>query len=238
MNKPDCGNHRTGHPRWAQLMANTWNSFSEIRRTQQATRSVSPSHVRLTGFVNFARRVSPTGNVATDPSDTQDSYASSDLTGERRYLTTGTATATPTTALKRAPTFSRNHRLDTVSGSIGVCSSSCCPTGSFSSLTKSPLNTCLGIWLPRSIASQRMEIRDDVADVLIPQRLAMPDLFPIRVTKIRTPRDDDGPQALIAYERQIAGVGNLSWALLMTGSATDSDDLLSMFGIAYRVRRI
>src|SRR5882757_8069106 len=196
MTKPDCGNHRTGHPKWAQLIANTWKSLSEIRRTQQATRSVSPSQSRLTGLVNFARRVSPIGNVATDPSDTQDLYAASDLTGERRYLTTGTATATPTTALKRAPTFSRNHRLDTVNGSTGVCSSSSCPTASFSSLTKSPHNACLGIWLPRSIASQRMEIRHDVADVLIRQGLAMPDLFPIRVTKIRTPRDDDGPQAL------------------------------------------
>src|SRR5258708_15614129 len=134
MNKPDCGNHRTGHPKWAQLIANTWKSFSEIRRTQQAIRSVSPSHARLTGFANFAKRVSPTGNVSADPSDTQDLYASSDWTGERRYLTTGTATATPTTALKRAPTFSKNHRLDTVNGSTGVCSSSTFPTASFSSL--------------------------------------------------------------------------------------------------------
>src|SRR5580704_4661547 len=135
MNKPDCGNHRTGHPKWAQLIANPWNSLSEIRRTQQATRSVSPSHSRLTGFVNFARRVSPTGNVSRGPSDIQDLYASSDFTGERRYFTTGTATATPTTALNNAPTLSNNHRLDTVNGSTGVCSSSFCPTGSFSSLT-------------------------------------------------------------------------------------------------------
>src|SRR6201996_4140535 len=135
MNKPDCGNHRTGQPRCAQLIANTWNCFSEIRRTQQATRSVSPSHARLTGFVNFARRVSPIGNLATDPSGTQDLYASSDFTGERRYFTTGTATATPTTALKSAPTFSSNHRRDTVSGSTDVCSSLCCPTDSFSSVT-------------------------------------------------------------------------------------------------------
>jgi hypothetical protein len=79
-----------------------------------------------------------------------------------------------------------------------------------------------------------MEIRADVADVLIRQGLATPDLFPIRVTKIGTPRDDDGPQALIAYERQIAGVGNLSLPFLMAGRATYSDDVLSMFGIACR----
>src|ERR1700760_1568785 len=144
MNKPDCGNHRTGHPRWAQLIANTWNSFSEIRRTQQATRSVSPSHARLTGFVNFARRVSPTGNAETDPNDTHDLYEASDLTGEKRYLTTGTATAAPTTALKSAPTFSNNHRLDTVAGSTGVCSSSCWPTESFSSLTNHLLELASG----------------------------------------------------------------------------------------------
>ena len=60
-----------------------------------------------------------------------------------------------------------------------------------------------------------MEICDDVAHVLIRQGLAMPDLFPIRVTKIRTPSDDDAPQALVAYERQIAGVGNFLLPLLM-----------------------
>src|SRR5271170_392188 len=148
MNNPDCGNHRTGHPRWAQLIANTWTSLSEIRRTQQATRSVSPSHVRLTGFVNFARRVSPTGNVSTAPSGTHDLYASSAFTGERRYFTTGTATATPTTALRSAPIFSNNHRRDTVSGSTGVCSSSCCPTGSFSSLTNHLLMLVSGYGWP------------------------------------------------------------------------------------------
>ncbi len=148
-------------------MANTWNSFSEIRRTQQATRSVSPSHARLTGFVNFARRVSPTGNVSTDPSDTQDLYASSDFTGERRYFTTGTATATPTTTLKNAPTFSSNHRLDTVNGSTGVCCFFVLSDWQFLFTHKSPLSACLGIWLARSIASQRMEIRNDVANVLI-----------------------------------------------------------------------
>src|ERR1700751_4208029 len=148
MKKQDCGNPRTGNPRWAKLIANTWNSFSEMRRTQQATRSVSPSHERLTGFVNFAKRVSPTGNVSTDPRDTQDLEASSDLIGERRYLTTGTATATPTTALKRAPIFSKTHRLDTVNGSTGVCSSSCCPTGSFSSITNHLLMLISGYGWP------------------------------------------------------------------------------------------
>src|ERR1700721_1373478 len=95
-----------------------------MRRTQQATRPFSPSHSRLTGLGNFAKRVSPTGNVSTEPSDTQDLYASSDFTGESRYLTTGTATATPTTALKSAPILSNSHRRDTVKGSTGVSFSS------------------------------------------------------------------------------------------------------------------
>src|SRR6202041_3197183 len=148
MNRPDCGNQRTGHPRWAQLIANTWNSFSKIRGTKKAIRPVSPSHSRFTGPFNLPRRFSPTGNVSRDPSDTQDLYASSDFTGERRYFTTGTATATPTTALKNAPTVSNNHRLDTVNGSTGACSSSCCPTGSFSSLTNHLLGLVSGYGWP------------------------------------------------------------------------------------------
>ena len=63
----------------------------------------------------------------------------------------------------------------------------------------------------------------------------MPDLFPIRMTKIRTPSDDDGSQTLIAYERQIACVSDLLLPLLMAGRATYSEDVLSMFGIAYYV---
>ena len=80
-----------------------------------------------------------------------------------------------------------------------------------------------------------MEIRNDVAHVLIRQGLPRPDLFPIRVTKIGASRDDDGPQALITYKGQIAGVGDLLLPLLMAGSATHSEDLLSMFDIAYSV---
>ena len=80
-----------------------------------------------------------------------------------------------------------------------------------------------------------MEIRDDVAHGLIRQGLAMPDLSPIGMTKIGTPSNDDRPQALIAYERQIAGVGNLSLPLLMARRATYSDEVLSMLGIACRV---
>ncbi len=79
-----------------------------------------------------------------------------------------------------------------------------------------------------------MEIRDDVAHALIRQRLAVPNLVPTGVTKIGAPRDDDGSQALIAYERQITGVGNLLPPLLMTGNATRPKNVLSVFPIACR----
>jgi len=62
-----------------------------------------------------------------------------------------------------------------------------------------------------------MEIRNDVADFLIRQGLARPDLLRVRVTKIGTPRNNDGPQALIAYEREVAWIGNLLLPLLVAG---------------------
>ena len=50
MNNPDCANQRTGHPRWAQLMAKTWNCSPCMRRTQQGMWSVSPSETPEMGF--------------------------------------------------------------------------------------------------------------------------------------------------------------------------------------------
>jgi hypothetical protein len=78
-----------------------------------------------------------------------------------------------------------------------------------------------------------MEIRDDVAHVLIRQGLVMPDLFPIRMTKIWTTRDDYGPQTLITYQGQIAYIGDLLLPLLMAGRAAHLKDILSLFDIAY-----
>src|ERR1039458_6781661 len=101
MNSCDCGNHRTGHPRCAQLIANTVNWLDPSRRTQQATLSVSPSHDCLKGFTYEASRVSPTGNFPTSPSETQDLYESSFRTGASKYRTIGTASAIPTSPLDR-----------------------------------------------------------------------------------------------------------------------------------------
>jgi hypothetical protein len=77
-----------------------------------------------------------------------------------------------------------------------------------------------------------MEIRNDVAHVLIRQGSAIPDLFPIWMTKIGTTRDNDGPQALIAYEGQITCIGDLLLPLLMAGRAAYTDDVLSISDIA------
>ena len=65
-----------------------------------------------------------------------------------------------------------------------------------------------------------MEIRNDVAYILVRQWLARTDLRPVRVAKIRPPSDDDASQALIADELQIAGVG--IWTQLATNIANSS----------------
>src|SRR5580658_804856 len=77
-----------------------------------------------------------------------------------------------------------------------------------------------------------MEIRNDVAYILVRQWLARTDLRPVRVAKIRPPSDDDASQALIADEFQIAGVGNLPLPLLMAGGAGQPENVLSMIYIA------
>jgi hypothetical protein len=73
-----------------------------------------------------------------------------------------------------------------------------------------------------------MQVCDDVAHVLIRQRLARPDLFPIRLSKIRSAGNDDGPQALIAHESKVAGVGDLLLALLMAGGTVHLEDLVAL----------
>jgi hypothetical protein len=50
MKSLDWGNHRTGHPRWAQLTAKIWKLSPSIRRTQQATLDDAPSHGTRKGF--------------------------------------------------------------------------------------------------------------------------------------------------------------------------------------------
>ena len=79
-----------------------------------------------------------------------------------------------------------------------------------------------------------MEIRNDVANVLVCQGPVRANLLPVRVAKIRAPSDDDAPQTLIAYEGQITCVRDLLLPLLMAGSAARAENALSMFDIAHR----
>jgi hypothetical protein len=83
-----------------------------------------------------------------------------------------------------------------------------------------------------------MEIHDDVADVLVGQGLARADLFPIRMTKIWTSRDNDCPQALIAYESQEAWITNTLAALFMAGGTARIEDVLPVVNIADCGRKI
>ena len=69
MNRPDCGNQRTGQPRCAQLIAKTWNCLpSSAPHPARRCRAVSPSHGRVNGLRNVASRVSPSGSRSTLPS--------------------------------------------------------------------------------------------------------------------------------------------------------------------------
>src|ERR1700760_1478713 len=72
-----------------------------------------------------------------------------------------------------------------------------------------------------------MQICDDVAYVLIRQRLARMDLLRIRLSKIRPACYYDGPQALIAHQSKVAGVGELLLPLLMAGETVDLVDLMA-----------
>src|SRR6266404_2881263 len=115
MNRLDCGNQRTGHPRCAQLMANTWNCFPSTLRTQQAMSAVSPSQAFTIGLRYVARRVSPAGNLSSEPRGSQESYSPlrSRVTGDARYRTIGTARVKPTMPLNTKPIFAKNPRLVT-----------------------------------------------------------------------------------------------------------------------------
>src|ERR1700728_49108 len=193
----DCGNHRTGHPRWAQLIAKTLNSLAAVRRTQHATPSVSPSHGRRFGFVNVASLVSPMGNFSSAPSETQDLYDSSGATGESRYFSTGIAMAMPTSELTNTPIFTSSHRRDTslcdswspVSRAVGRVSSN------LLSRTWKPhivLSTSVGIRLTWCFAAERRQVGNNVRDIFVCQRMLWLVLLPIGVADVWTPRNRDG----------------------------------------------
>src|SRR4029453_14154232 len=112
MNRPDCGNQRTGQPRWAQLTANTWNWSPSIRRPQHAVSAAWPSVGVTYGLRNIASRVSPSGKSVTAPSVTQERYPFARLRvpEEKRNCPIGTANAAPTNPLNRIPSFMKSPR--------------------------------------------------------------------------------------------------------------------------------
>src|ERR1700733_11785733 len=116
MNKPDCGNQRTGHPRCAQLMAKTWNCFPSTRRTQHAVSTVLPSVGVTKGLRNVASRVSPSGKSFIGPSGTHERYpfARPREIEDRRKPAMGTASAVATNPLNRIPTFMNRPRREIV----------------------------------------------------------------------------------------------------------------------------
>src|SRR5579864_3375624 len=115
MNNPDCGYHRTGQPRCAQLIAKTCNLSEEMRRTQQAIFPVSPSHGRTKGLRYVASRVSPSGNCVSEPSVIHDKsfFISFFFAGPRMKPTTGTANKIPATAFSTMPAVINIWRRDT-----------------------------------------------------------------------------------------------------------------------------
>src|ERR1700730_12015736 len=116
MKRPDCGNHRTGQPRCAQLTAKTWNCSPSTRRTQHAVSTVFPSVGITFGFRNVASRVSPSGNSLTDPRGTHDRYAFERprVIEDRTNPTSGTASADATKPLNRIPNFMNSPRRESV----------------------------------------------------------------------------------------------------------------------------
>jgi hypothetical protein len=83
-----------------------------------------------------------------------------------------------------------------------------------------------------------MKVRDDVAHVLARQRMVRPNLLVVRLTKVWSTRNDDGPKALITDESEVAGVGDVLLALLMAAGTARLKDLAAQRSGADSDRRI
>src|SRR2546425_2310059 len=111
MKSRDCGNHRTGQPRCAQLIANTWNWSPPIRRTQHAIFAVGPSQATRKGFSYVASRVWPSGKFPTEPSLIH-ACPARPRTGPKMYPMIGIPASVAATALRATPSVNRNPRRD------------------------------------------------------------------------------------------------------------------------------
>ena len=127
MNSCDSENHRTGHPRCAQLIANTVRATIRGRhRTYAGTLSVAPSQGSGTDC-----DTSPASSRLAGNSPHRRSQSTPVLlrrnTGPSRYATTGVAIAiSPTAAFSAIPTFIMNVRR-VIRSRSSVCSCSCRP---------------------------------------------------------------------------------------------------------------
>src|ERR1700721_1145365 len=233
MKRPDCGNHRTGQPRCAQLTAKTWNCSPSTRRTQHAVSTVFPSVGITLGFRNMASRVSPSGNSLTDPRGTHDRYAFERprVIEDRTNPTIGTARADATKPLKRIPNFINSPRRESV----------------FSFDIVELLMLCVirsGICLLRICRAVRGEPRHYVCDFLFRHWFARDISAPVGSAKFGSTDNDNGAQTLIAEEREKyiirhgAALRSTSAVRAVAGRAVGLEYDGSLLGIARRLCKV
>src|SRR5580658_7091158 len=85
--------------------------------------------------------------------------------------------------------------------------------------TWSPLHTFAGIWLPGCFTSQRVQVSNNVTDLLVGDRLSWRDVFPIWMTEVGPPSDHDGSETLITHQCEVAAIRDLLLAPLVARCA-------------------
>src|SRR5947208_4461244 len=189
MKSRDCGNHRTGQPRCAQLIANTWNWSPPIRRTQHAIFAVGPSQATRNGFSYVARRVCPSGKFPTEPSLIH-ACPARPRTGPKMYPMIGIPASVAARPLSAKPSVNRNPRRDGDDGSKSW----------FAHIVS---DSSRSAW---NRLSFRHKPGDDVRDLLRRERAARDVAAPVGHADVRASRDHRRAQVLIADEREIRGV--------------------------------
>src|SRR5262245_9950465 len=204
MKSPDSGNQRTGHPRGAQVIANTWNVSAPRRRPQHGTFAVSPSHAWTKGLRKIASRVWLSGNALSGPSGIH-ACSAMRRTGPRIEPTIGMAKSAAATAFTARPNRKRKPRRD-----IGPMA---CGTGGVGSAIGAFLAR---VRLARKRATPAREPRDHVGDLPRAHRRARRAAAPVGHAERGPTHDDRRPQALIAHQRQVRSVDDRA-AVLAAG---------------------
>src|SRR5262245_55260324 len=205
MKSPDSGNQRTGHPRGAQVIANTWNVSAPRRRPQHGTFAVSPSHAWTKGLRKIASRVWLSGNALSGPSGIH-ACSAMRRTGPRIEPTIGMAKSAAATAFTARPSAKRKPRRDIgpiACGMVGVGSA----IGAL----------IVRVRLARERATLAREPRDHVGDLLRGERLPAILAAPIGHAE-RGPADEHRrAEPLIAHERQVRAIDDRA-AVLPAGA--------------------